>query len=338
MKNFRLFILCLSLLLILFLNGCYEPIANTSGGSDSDSERIAKNDNTSVENMGKNEDSEKPVNNADSGNDTMKVDEPTNNTTKTAEGFRGNLSQNLSRTGLTVSDIYDSSNPVESRILEEYGSVFLTKAMPPSKTMFTSEAEVSAFQTKAGVASANISGTPIELQPAALKALQSAVNEAKSQGLTITPRDGSEAGRRSYTKTLTLWNSRFEPALRHWKSRGRLKDDQISRLKSLPIKQQVQEVLELEKKEIYFSTHFNQSILYSVAAPGTSQHISMLAFDATEYKNKKVREVLAKHGWFRTVQNDEPHFTYLGYQESDLPKLGLKKVFKKDGEFWIPNI
>lgn len=338
MKKIRLFIFCLSLLSILFLSSCYEPIANTNREIDRTAERTTLNDNSSVENMDKKEDSSNLDENKDSTKDTMKVDDSSNKTEISAEGFRGNLSQNLSRNGLTVTDIYDSTNPVESRILAEYGSVFLTTAMPPAKTMFTSEEEVSTFQSKAGVASANIGGINIELQPAALKALQDAVAEAKSQGLKITPRDGAEAARRNYQKTLTLWNSRFEPALKHWKSKGRLKDDQISRLKSLPIKQQVQEVLELEKKKIYFNTFFNGSILQSVAAPGTSQHISMLAFDATEFQNKKVREIMAKHGWFRTVQNDEPHFTYLGHKESDLPKLGLKKVIRKKGEFWIPDM
>jgi hypothetical protein len=137
---------------------------------------------------------------------------------------------------------------------------------------------------------------------------------------------------------LELWNDRFNKGCEHWKGKGRLTADQISRLKGLPIKEQVSEVLELEKKGIYFNTFFNNSILYSVAAPGTSQHLSMLAFDAKEFQNKKVREIMAKHGWFRTVQNDEPHFTYLGHPESDLSKIGLKKVFKKDGEFWIPQI
>ncbi|MGI8669260.1 MAG: hypothetical protein ACR2J3_05335 [Aridibacter sp.] len=229
-------------------------------------------------------------------------------------------------------------NPLEKRILDEYGAVFLTKATPPTKVMFTSDDEVNAFQAKAGNTSANVGGTTIELQPDAMKALQDAIAEVKQQGLNITPRDGAEAAKRSYQKTLTLWNSRVEPALKYWKSKGRLTDEKISQLKSMPINSQVAEVLELEKQGIYFNTFFNNSILYSVAAPGTSQHLSMLAFDADEFENPKVRNILAKHGWFRTVQNDEPHFTYLGYQESELLALGLKKVSRKSGEFWIPNV
>ncbi|QQS42587.1 MAG: hypothetical protein IPM63_06540 [Acidobacteriota bacterium] len=253
-------------------------------------------------------------------------------------GFRANLESNLKRNGVDPASAIDQSNAVESRILSEYGAVFLTSAVPPPKVMFTSEAEVSGFQSKAGVEQANLGGTSIELQPKAMAALKKASEDAKAKGLSITPRDGAEAARRSYSKTLDLWNSRFLKALDHWRSKGRLSADQVSKLKGLPIKQQVSEVLELEKSGIYFNTFFNNSILYSVAAPGTSQHLSMLAFDATEFQNPEVRKILAANGWFRTVQNDEPHFTYLGLMESDLPAYGLKRVSKNGGEYWIPDI
>lgn len=253
-------------------------------------------------------------------------------------GFRANFEANLRRSGIDPASAIDGSNSVESRILEEYGAIFLTRAVPPPKVMFTSEGEVSGFQSKAGVESANLGGTNIELQPTAMAALKKASEEASAKGLSITPRDGAEAGRRTYSKTLDLWNSRFFKALDHWRSKGRLTGEQVSRLKDLPIKQQVSEVLELEKSGIFFNTFFNNSILYSVAAPGTSQHLSMLAFDATEFQNAEVRKILAANGWFRTVQNDEPHFTYLGLAEAELPGYGLKKVSKNGGEYWIPDL
>lgn len=337
----KILIVGLAIVASIFAVACYEPISNTSGGSDSSPKRDVPESNVSASSI---ENKEEKV------NKTEKVKLNTDIKLKVAgekasrikiEGFRGSLSDNLSRSGLSVSDIYDSTNSVENRILKEYGSVFLTKAMPPTKAMFTSEQEVSAFQSKAGSASANVNGSNVELQPAALKALESAIADAKSAGLKITPRDkkaNTDSAKRTYQQTLDLWNGRFYKACDHWKGKKRLTDQQISNLKSLPIKQQVQEVLELEKKGIYFSTFFNQSILFSVAAPGTSQHLSMLAFDAAEFQNKKVRAILAKHGWFRTVQNDEPHFTYLGYNENELPGIGLKKVIRKNGEFWIPNL
>ncbi|HCX29047.1 MAG TPA: hypothetical protein DHU55_04630, partial [Blastocatellia bacterium] len=89
---------------------------------------------------------------------------------------------------------------------------------------------------------------------------------------------------------------------------------------------------------VYFSKDLSKSILYSIAAPGTSQHIAMLAFDINEFENPRVREILAKHGWFQTVLSDLPHFTFLGLKEKDLPSHGLKNV-EADGQiFWIPNV
>jgi hypothetical protein len=79
-------------------------------------------------------------------------------------------------------------------------------------------------------------------------------------------------------------------------------------------------------------------VLYSIAAPGTSQHIAMLAFDANEFLDARVREIMAAHGWFQTVLSDLPHFTYLGLTQADLPGRGLKLVVVNSQKFWIPNV
>lgn len=255
-----------------------------------------------------------------------------------AGNFRQSVETSLSREGLTVSAVVKDADEVEERIFAEYGAVFLTRAKPPSTVMFSSDGEVLEFQQSAGIASESLGGVKIELQPAAMKALKSAVSEAESNGLKISPRDGEEAGRRSFSKTLDLWNSRLEPALKHWRSKNRLTQDEVERLRGLPVRRQVAEVLELEKRGIYFNTFFNNSILYSVAAPGTSQHLSMLAFDVVEHSNPRIQALMAQHGWFRTVKNDAPHFTYLGYGESELPSLGLKKIQKNGGYFWVPDV
>ena len=178
----------------------------------------------------------------------------------------------------------------------------------------------------------------VELQPEAMKKLLKAREEAQKENLDITPRDGAEAARRSYEDSLHLWETRFQPALNYWLAEGRLTEDQVTRLKGLPLRSQIAEVLELEKSGIYFSKDLSKSILYSIAAPGTSQHIAMLAFDVNEFDNPRVREILRKHGWFQTVLSDLPHFTFLGLKEKDLPKNGLKNVEVDGQTFWIPNI
>jgi hypothetical protein len=209
---------------------------------------------------------------------------------------------------------------------------------PPPVCVFTTEEQVTKFQEEAGFQTEYISYDNVELQPEALKHLLKAREEAQKQGLDITPRDGAEAGRRNYEDSVRLWNSRFEPALDYWLSQGRLTAEQVNRLRGLPLSQQIAEVLELEKAGIYFSKDLSKSILYSIAAPGTSQHIHMLAFDVNEFENPRIREIMGKHGWFQTVLSDLPHFTFLGLKEKDLPKHGLRSVEVNGQVFWIPNV
>jgi hypothetical protein len=229
---------------------------------------------------------------------------------------------------------------VERRVLEDYGAMFVAAetVKPPPVCMFKSEADVLTFQNEAQFKAAVVAGARIELQPAAMDALLAARAEAREQGLDITPRGGTEAARRSYQDTLRLWDTRFLPALFYWNKRGRLSREQIARLRNLPLRDQVHEVLELEKQGIYFSKDFSKSILYSIAAPGTSQHISMLALDVSQFADERVRSILARHGWFQTVKSDLPHFTYLGLAENDLPARGLRRVKSGSQYFWIPNV
>jgi hypothetical protein len=250
------------------------------------------------------------------------------------------LSTALARRGAPTAGVMcDGRDPVARRILNEYGAVFLAVggALPPPVCIFGGAEEVESFQRVARPEARELGGVRVELQPAAMRALLSARAEARAGGLDITPRDGAESARRGYADTIRLWNSRLLPALEHWRARGRLSGEEAERVRRLPVREQVGAVLELERGGVYFSKDFSKSILYSVAAPGASQHLSLLAFDAAEYADERVRRVLARHGWFRTVRNDCPHFTYLGLPESRLPSHGLKKIKTADGEFWVPN-
>lgn len=270
------------------------------------------------------------------------MNDKTNKTEKAERSrtFFAELDRVLERRGMKKADLCDEQDAVVGRILREYGAIFVAdeRVLTPPVCMFEDASHVESFQAKAGIAAEEISGAMIELQPAALEALLAAREEARKKGLDITPRDGTEAGRRHFADTVRLWKSRFDPACKHWKKRGKLTDEQIEALNSLPVKEQVAAVLELEKQGVFFNTFFNNSILYSVAAPGTSQHLSMLAFDAAEFADPQIRRILAKHGWFRTVRNDDPHFTFLGRRESELEKLGLRKLSTEKGEYWIPNV
>lgn len=273
-------------------------------------------------------------------NPELMVKTTENTNSEAPASFYEVLRKALKKRKTKVEDICALSDPVARRVLEDYGAMFLAnkKVTTPPMCIFTSEAQVTKFQEEADYVTETIDGADVELQAEAMKALLKARDDAHKEGLDITPRDGAEAARRSYQDSLQLWNSRFLPALDYWLAQGKLTEAQVARLKVLPLHEQVAEVLELEKGGVYFSKDLSKSILYSIAAPGTSQHIAMLAFDINEFDNARVRQILAKHGWFQTVLSDLPHFTFLGLKEKDLPKHGLKQVEVDGQTFWIPNV
>lgn len=257
-----------------------------------------------------------------------------------AASFYEELRKALKKRKTRIENICPPSDFVARRVLEEYGAIFLAnkKVTTPPVCVFTSEEQVMKFQDALDYVTENVAGADIELQTAAMDALLEARKDAQEEGFDITPRDGAEAARRSYEDSLHLWNTRFLPALEYWLSQGKLTAEQVERLKNMPLRSQIAHVLELEKSGIYFSKDLSKSVLYSIAAPGTSQHIAMLALDVNEFDNPRVRQILARHGWFQTVLSDLPHFTYLGLSEKDLPGRGLKSVEADGQTFWIPNV
>jgi hypothetical protein len=110
------------------------------------------------------------------------------------------------------------------------------------------------------------------------------------------------------------------------------------RIRALTPYEQVPEILSLEKKKIFFSKDLSKSIIYSVAPPGSSQHLAMLALDVEEFNDAKVRAILAANGWYQTVTSDLPHFTFLGVSETDLAKRGLKLVTSGGRGYWVPDL
>jgi len=242
--------------------------------------------------------------------------------------FFKNLPENM-----TIGNSY-----AEDLLLREYGAVFVARggAVPPDRVVFTDEEEVARFQQQLDVGQEMIGGFLMELQAPAMAGLRDAIAEAKSRELSISPRD-KDSAKRTYNETIDLWASRVDPALKHWVERGRMTQAEADILRSLSPYEQVPEVLELEQEGIWFAKDLSKSIIYSVAPPGTSQHLAMLAFDVKEHDDANVREILAKHGWYQTVVSDLPHFTYLGVPDSELSKLGLKRTSDNGRTFWIPE-
>ncbi len=228
---------------------------------------------------------------------------------------------------------------VGRKLLQEYGAMFVAGggALPPPVVVFENEESVSNWQSKTPQATENIADIEITLQNPAMNSLKKAIVEAAREDLRITPR-GTDSAKRNYAGTVELWASRVIPGLAHWVNQEKLTESEAARIRTLPPFEQVFKIFALESNGLYFAKDLSKSIIYSVAPPGTSQHIAMLALDINEHDDPKAREILANHGWFQTVISDLPHFTFLGMAENQLSAAGLKKEENGGRIFWIPDI
>jgi hypothetical protein len=260
-------------------------------------------------------------------------------TAQSQDDFRAVVEKRLKDRKLDLAKVCSANDVVADRVFRDYGAIFVSKGTSlPGKCVFESEAEVQAFQSLAEPYELTVGGVNITLQRAAMHAFEDARAEAQKARLSITPRGGSAASARSYAKTVELWNSRFSPALRYWTVKGKISRDEATAATRAPIREQVAMVLAWEEKGFWFSKDLQKSILYSVAVPGASQHVFMLALDVEQFAEARVRRILAKHGWFQTVKSDLPHFTFIGAREDDLPSLGLKREVVTGQTFWIPDM
>ena len=228
---------------------------------------------------------------------------------------------------------------IAARVFAEYGAMFVAdkSVRAPQTCMFVNAEAVDQFQRSVPFRSANFVGTEIVLQSAALDALLNARDEITALGLDFTPLDGTVAGRRSFNETVILWHSRYFPALSRWQRQGVISGEEADDA-GFETRKQIEKVIEWESRGYLFAPGYSRSIFSSVAPPGTSQHLAMLAFDVVEHSNPLVREILNRHGWFQTIVNDPPHFTFLGVDTAELPKRGLRPVTRGSNTFWVPNM
>ena len=224
------------------------------------------------------------------------------------------------------------------RLWSVYGAIFAAGggATPPPAVIFDNEEAVTTWQSGVPTERQTKGKLTIELQVPALEALERAREELRPQRLKITPQ-ARTAARRSYADTVRLWQVRVHAGLRHWAAKKRITQKEARRIRALPPAEQIPEILRLEDSGLFFSSNLSKSILTSAAPPGASQHLAMLALDIKEHGHRKVRDALARHGWFQTVPLDLAHFGYLGYREEELPTQGLKPVTKGSRVYWVPD-
>src|SRR5829696_543457 len=115
------------------------------------------------------------------------------------------LETRLAQHGLTLEKFCPQDNIFTRRILVEYGAAFVGRAKFGKSCYLKDEETVLETQNQLGFSSQMLGGVKIELQTEAMKALLKAVAEAKKQKLSITPRGGAAAARRSFEKTVEFW-------------------------------------------------------------------------------------------------------------------------------------
>lgn len=225
------------------------------------------------------------------------------------------------------------------RILAEYGALFVScgaGVVFPPVYRWAGQDQLARFQASAHPTTVTLGRTKVELQPAAARALETAVAEGQRLQLKVSARGGASAARRSYAEAAGFWQKRVEGGLAHWTRTKALSKARAAAIRAMTLDRQIEAVLEEEDRGHFFASSLDKTVMRSTAPPGSSQHHAMLALDVEEYASEKVRALLARHGWFQTVISDLPHFTYLGAREAELPALGLTPVHHEGRVWWIP--
>ncbi|MEH2066831.1 MAG: D-alanyl-D-alanine carboxypeptidase family protein [Nostoc sp.] len=189
-------------------------------------------------------------------------------------------------------------NSYEYILLRSYGAIFVNPDIGiklPPKDIFANEQETQGFQSN--LTMGHVDGTKdCYLQKSAADALNKARNLRK-----FPLKSGYGSG--DCTRT-------FDTNLRFW--------HKYTNNQTLAKVQQGKET----------------KILGLVAPPGTSQHLWGLAIDL-RVSTQEQRKALNQNGWFQTVENDVPHWTYIGLSEDKLPLFGLKNKIVKGISYWV---
>ena len=228
----------------------------------------------------------------------------------------------------------DTSVESQKRILNEYGAVYLSVVfnspaiVKPSKCLFSDEVDLKNFTTSFKISQDKFSFGDYYLQPKAKEALEKVFSAAG--GYKSVARNCNDTTPTCPGDVNDDWAARtYEQTKCNWLGLGKnLAQCRATQLVWADIEKEV-------KKE-----GTSKPKMFSVAIPGGSQHHLGLAIDVDKSKcDATCFKVLEQNGWFRTVRFDSFHFTYLGYKESELPGLGLKKVKCNDNiTYWVPNV
>jgi hypothetical protein len=229
---------------------------------------------------------------------------------------------------------------LEERLLREYGAPIAaadSQLRRPSAVVYFDAGDVTREQQRLGLDSAIIGTDTITLQAPALRALRAAMERARRLRLRISPAGDRSASLRHYLDTELFWNVRVDRRLARLTEAGRLTAERADTVRTLAVRDQIERVLAMEDEGYCFGGTGEKTILHSVAAPGSSQHLFGYAIDVAEHDNARVRRLLATMGFRQTVLDDQPHFTYLGARtDAQLRAAGLVPVRHGGRTYWVP--
>ncbi|MEM7554458.1 MAG: D-alanyl-D-alanine carboxypeptidase family protein [Cyanobacteria bacterium P01_A01_bin.84] len=189
-------------------------------------------------------------------------------------------------------------NSLDYILLKSYGAAFINKQPGiklPKKVIFSNDQETRNFQ--ATLTKGTVKGTRnCTLQKPAAEAL----NKARSR-VRIPLKSGytNSDCMRSYAITNRFWRK-------------------YANSKTLDLVRQGKE----------------KRILGIVAPPGSSQHLWGLAIDLRVSSQAQVK-ALNDNGWYRTVENDKPHWTYVGSPKAKLKELGFHNKVIRGVTYWL---
>lgn len=214
------------------------------------------------------------------------------------------VNQNLTKKEQFVAEIanklliFPQAGSYEYILLSVYGAVFINQNPEiklPPKVFFADENETEVFQSTLTLGKV-IGAKNCYLQKAAADAL----NQAKTQvNIPFKSGYGASDCTRSFTTTERFW-------------RKYANDKTLDQVR--------------EGKQ--------KRILGIVAPPGASQHLWGLAVDL-RVSTEVQKQVLYQNGWYQTVENDAPHWTYLGLPPDQLLDLGFNNKIVKGVNYWL---
>lgn len=191
-----------------------------------------------------------------------------------------------------------TANTYEYILLRAYGSVFVNQNPEiklPQKVLFTNEQETKQFQS-----SLTLTQVKNTSQCYLQKSAAEAFNQARAQvQIPLKSGYGASDCTRSFATNLRFWQK-------------------YANNKTL---EQVRQGKEIK-------------ILGIVAPPGASQHLWGLAIDL-RVTTEAQKQVLNQNGWYRTVENDIPHWTYVGLPLEKLTQFGFQNKVVENVTYWL---